>query len=276
MGSSGRPQDVWKSSTAARSPGARRAPARGKWFAAALAVMGLAGVVAGLLFYLWPDPAPVILAIPVAASDNPDWPPNPWAEADARGFLERAPAGGAQTFQAQEKQAILRELDRAIGDARRRPLVVYLSTLGVAAGGKVHLIPADARPDDTGSWLPLDEVLSRLRRATVPRLLILDIRPAVDPRIALAGEDVNERLDAVLAGLGETGELPFLVLSANTPPGGANVVHALKRTAFGLALAHGAGGAADGWNPERSKNGRVSARELAAYARELTHFIATR
>jgi hypothetical protein len=275
MASSGRPQDVWKSSTAARPPGARRIPARGRWFAAALAVMGLAGVVGGLLFYLWPDPAPVILAIPVAAADDPDWPPNPWAEADARGFLERAPEGGAQTFQAQEKQTILRELDRAVGDPRRRPLVVYLSTLGAVAGGKIHLIPADARPDDAGTWLPLDEILSRLRRASVPRLLILDVRPSLDPRIALAGDDVNERLDAVLAGLAEAGELPFLVLMSNTPPSGANVLYAFKRTAFGLALAHGAGGAADGWNPERGKNGRVSAKELAAYVREVTHSIST-
>jgi len=275
MSSSGRPQDVWKSSAAARPPGVRQAPARGKWFAAALAVVGIAGALAGLLFYLWPDLAPVFLAIPVAAADNPDWPPNPWAETDARGFLERAPSGAAQTFQAQEKQAILRELDRAVGDARRRPLVVYLSALGAAAGGKVYLIPADARPDDTGSWLPLDEVLSRFRRASVPRLLVLDVRPALDPRVALAGEDVNERLDAVLAGLERSGELPFFVLTANTPPAGADVLHSLKRSAFGLALAHGAGGAADGWNPDRGKNGRVSAKELAAYTRELTHYVST-
>ena len=148
----GRPQDVWKSSAAARPPGAGRAPARSRWFAAALAVVALAGVVAGLLFYLWPDPAPVILAIPVSIYNDPDWPPNAWAEADARGLIERAPEGGAQTFQAQEKTAILRELDRVVGDARRRPLVVYLSTLGAVANGKVHLIPGDARPDDPPSW----------------------------------------------------------------------------------------------------------------------------
>src|SRR5262245_21244264 len=103
MASSGRPQDVWKSFTPARPPGAGRAPARSRWFAASLAVVALVGVVAGLLFYLWPDPAPVILAIPVSSYNNPDWPPNPWVEEDARGLFERAPEGGAQTFQAQEK-----------------------------------------------------------------------------------------------------------------------------------------------------------------------------
>jgi hypothetical protein len=275
MGSSGRPQDVWKSSTPARPVVRGRAPARGKWFAAALAVVALGGVIAGLLFYLWPDPAPVVLAIPVSAYDNPDWPPNPWVEADARGLVERATEGGIQTFQAQEKAAILRELDRVVGEAGRRPLVVYLAALGVVANGKVHLVPGDARPDEPASLLPLDEVLTRLRRARSPRLLVLDIRPALDPRIALAGEDVNERLDAALAALADSGELPFLVLIANAPPTGAGVLRAFKRTAFGLALGHGAGGAADGWNAERSRDGRVSARELAAYAREVTHYIAT-
>ena len=255
MASSGRPQDVWKSSTPARPTGSGRAPAQGRWFAAALAVVGLAGVVAGLLFYLWPDSAPIVLAIPVANYTNPDWPPNPWAETDARGFVERAPEGSAQTFQAQEKQDIVRELDRVVGEARRRPLVVYLSTLGVVANGKVHLLPADARPDDAGSWLPLDEVLSRLRRASVPRLLVLDVRPAIDPRIAFTGEDVNERLDAALAGLAESGELPFLVLTANTPPAGANVLRALKRTAFGLALGHGAGARPMGGTPTARATG---------------------
>ena len=123
--------------------------------------------------------------------------------------------------------------------------------------------------------LALDEVLSRLRRTSGPKLLILDVRPAMDPRIALAGEDVNERLDAALAALTDSGDLPLLVLTANTPAAGTNVLRALKRTAFGLAVAHGAGGAADGWNADRSRDGRVSVRELAAYAREVTHFIST-
>lgn len=275
MASSGRPQDVWKASAAARPPGGR-APARGKgrWFAAALAVVALGGAIAGLLFYLWPDPPPVILAMPVTAYNQPDWPPNPWAEADARSLLERAPEGGAQTFQAQDKQAILRELDRAAAETRKQPLVVYLSALGVAATDKVHLIPGGGRPDDPSTWLALDEVLARVRRATTPRLLILDVRPATDPRAVLTGQDVNDVLDGTLAKLSTAGELPFLVLTANTPAAGAASLRPFKRSAFGLALAHGAGGAADGWNPELKRDGRVSARELAAYTREVTHQIA--
>jgi len=124
----------------------------------------------------------------------------------------------------------------------------------------VFLIPSDGRPDDESTWLPLDEVLSRVRRANTPRMLILDVRPTSDPRAVVAAEDVNNLLDATLAKLSETGELPFFVLTANTPPEGANVLRAVKHSAFGLALAHGAGGAADGWNSDRKRDGRVSAR----------------
>jgi hypothetical protein len=196
-------------------------------------------------------------------------------EADARSLLDRSPNDGAQTFQAQEKQAILRELDRAAGDVRNRPLVVYISTLGIVSSGKVLLIPVDGRPDDPSTWLPLDEVLSRVRRASTPRLLILDVRPSSNPRAALTGEDVNGLLDSSLAKLSESGELPFFVLTANTPPDGANILRAIKHSAFGLAIAQGAGGMADGWNADRKRDGRVSARELAAYVRELTYHIST-
>ena len=190
-------------------------------------------------------------------------------------MLERAPEGGAQTFQAQEKAG-----DPPGTGSRRRarpgggPLVVYLSTLGAVANGKVHLIPGDARPTTSTSWLPLDEVLSRLRRASVPRLLMLDVRPAVDPRIALTGEDVNERLDAALAGLAEAGELPFLVLTANTPRRRGERPPRAQADRLRAGAWPGAGARPTAGTPT-ARDGRVSARELAAYARELTHYIST-
>jgi hypothetical protein len=271
----GRPQDVWKRTSSGQppsKPGQRTSGGAGRWFFAALFVVGIGGAIAGLLFYLWPEKEPVVLAIPVTAYAQQDWPPNPWGEGDARALLERSPTDSIQTFQAQEKQAILRELNRAAEDPRGRPIIVYLSALGVTADGKVYLIPGDGRPESPETWLALDEILSPLRRATAPRLLILDLAPATDPRAMLMGEDVNEVLDTTLARLADSGDLPFFVLTAHTPAEGANVFRPLHRTAFGLALAQGAGGEADGWNPDRKRDGRVSVRELAAYTRELTHY----
>ncbi len=269
MSSSGRPQDVWKRTSGGQPParnGQRKSGGAGRWFLAALLVVGIGGTIAGLLFYLWPERLPVLLAMPVTAYVQPDWPPNPWCE------LERSTCDTTQTFQAQEKQSILRELNRAMEDKSGTPIIVYLSILGVALEGKVYLVPGDGRPENPVTWLTLDEVLSPLRRSNSPRLLILDVVPASDPRALLMGEDVNEALDSSLAKLSESGDLPYFVLTSNTPADGANVFRPLKRSAFGLAFAHGAGGAADGWNTERKRDGRVSARELAAYTRELTNY----
>ena len=91
-------------------------------------------------------------------------------------------------------------------------------------------------------------------------MLILDVRPTSAPCAVVTAEDVNNVLDSTLATLTETGELPFFVLTANTPPEGANVLRAVKHSAFGLALGQAAGGAADGWNSDRKRDGRVSAR----------------
>lgn len=279
MPPNGRSKDAWRSKPQPGQPAGRhRGSAAGgsrRWLGAALLLAALGGVIAGLFFYFRPDPEPVLLAVPVTLYDHPDWPPNPWAEADARGLRDRFAGDSAQAFQIQEKARILRQLaaaaDDSRGAAKGRPLVVYLSALGLAVEGKAFLIPGDGRPDDSSGWMTLDDVLQPLRRTDVPRLLILDVRPATAPRATLATEDVNELLDAALAKLDQAGDLPFLVLTANTPPDGPNVIRPLKRTAFGLALAQAAGGAADGWNPERTKDNRVSARELAAYVRGATH-----
>src|SRR5262245_3157105 len=102
MPSTRRPQDAWKADSPA-APARVRAGNSRRWFWAALAVAALAGVTAGLFVYLRPDPEPVLLAIPVMQYAHPDWPPNPWAEADARGLRERFGGDSAQAFQVQEK-----------------------------------------------------------------------------------------------------------------------------------------------------------------------------
>jgi hypothetical protein len=241
----------------------------------AVLLAALAGVTAGLFVYLRKDPEPIFRAIAVTHYAHPDWPPNPWAGDDARGLRDRFGGDSAQASQDQERARILRQLTEAAEQSRsdrRRPLVVYLSALGtVTADGTVYLIPGDGKPDDPSTWLPLKDVLEPLRRTEAKRLLILDVRPAAGPRSLQPAADVNEALDAALEKLDQEGNLPFFVLTANTPAGGPLVLRSVRRTAFGLALAHGAGGAADGWGPDRGKDGKVAVTELAAYVRSATH-----
>ena len=282
MPPSRRPQDAWKAGPKANGqptpaspgrPAARKTGGTWRWVWAALILSAILGTIAGLFVYLRPDPAPVLLAIPVTQYAHPDWPANPWAEADARGLREHFGDDSAQAFQAQEKARVLHELSTAADGSRgvRIPRVVYLSALGVAAEGKVFLLPGDAKPDDPATWLPLDDLLAPLRRTAAPRLLILDVRSVASPRSVLPAEDVNEALGAALKKLADAGDLPFRVLSANTPCTGPVVVRPLKRTAFGLAVAQAIGGAADGWEADRVKDSRVSVEEFVAYVRETTY-----
>jgi hypothetical protein len=241
---------------------------------AALVLAALAGAIAGLFFYIRPDPVPVLLAMPVTQYDSPDWPPNPWAEADASGLRDRFPEDSAQASQAQAKDSILARLRDAVEHSRGkgRPLVVYLCLLGTVADGTPYLLPGDARPDDREEWMTLADVLEPLAATPhVHKLVILDVRPAASPRSVLPAEDVNDALDAALAQLDQAGQLPLRVLTAHNPPTGANVVRPLKRTAFGLAVGQAVAGSADGWGPSRTKDRRVSVEEFVAYVRQVTH-----
>ena len=277
MSSNRRPQDAWRGGAGhgGRPTAGPKAKAGGgrKWAVAALVVAALAGGIAALFVIPRSQKDPLILALPVGEYKHPDWPPNPWAEADARRLRDRFSADSAQAFQAQEKEPLLRELAAAVQAAGKdaRPLVVHLSALGTVHAGTPYLLPADAAPDRPATWLTLDDVLRPLASATGPRLLVLDVRPCFDPRVNLPTADVGEEVDAALARKVKAGELPFPVLHAHTPPGGPAADHTQRGTAFGLALARGIGGAADGWLPDRTTDQNVSAMELAAFVRDATY-----
>lgn len=281
MASTGGRRDDWRTSSTGGGRAGPRAGGKGKggrkWVVAALVVALLGGLLASLPLFAKQPVEPLVLALPVSEYHkfrDSRWPPNPWAEADARGLRDRFGGGSAQAFQNQEKAAIVRELASFVkrADDEKKPLVVYLTALGTVSGDTPYLLPADARPDDPASWLTLDDVLDPLRRGSTSNLLILDVRPARSPRAALPPSDVNELIDAKLAAKHQANDLPLLVLTANTPAAGPLVVPSHKHTAFGLALDRGVGGGADGW-ATGSKDGDVYARELAEYARETTHAV---
>jgi len=275
-----KPKDAWRAAApAGTTPGmpGKKKPAGNprRWLVAALAVLGLGGILAGLAFFFWPEPDPVLLALPVSEYADPAWPPNPWAMQEARAYGERFGDDGTKAFPDQEKARLLRALTQLADDSRGakkgQPIVAILTIQGIAVNGVPYLLPADAKPGDPSTWLKLDDILQPLRKTDVSRLLILDVRPVNSPHSVQPTSDVNDELDAALAKLESANDLPFLVLNAATTSVGAAAVRPLKRTAFGLALNQGLGGHADGWNAERTKDQRVYAKELAAYVREATH-----
>lgn len=286
MSSHRRPKDAWRGGGGGGSgPGRPSSGPRstsgsssiGKWVKAGFILGILAGAVAGIILYLWPDPEPLVLALPVTEYKHPDLPPNPWAEADARGFRDRFKGDSAQAFQDQEKARLLRAIDTAVTNAakNKQALVVYLSALGTVYDGTPYLLPADATPDNPASWITLDDILQPFRRGTTHRMLILDVRPCPAPRANSPAADVSEELEKLLDQKSKAGELPFVVLHAHTPTDGPSITHPFGGSVFGQSLARGVGGAADGFLPDRVKDKAVSAKELAAFAREATHTVST-
>ena len=271
------PRDLWKHrdghAPARRETGAPvigRKAARA--FVALAVLLALAGVVVGLLFYLRPPPRPVFVSIAVTEYADRNWPVNPFARQDGDALRERFGSDSVQAFQSQERALVLAELNRLADATRRsedagRPVVVHLSALGLVHAGRVHLLPGTARANEPSTWLPLGEVLQALRRAEGPRLLLLDVRPFADARLGVLAEDVADAVHAELTKAAEAGELPYRVLASCGPGQVPQASPELRHSVFGFFLEQGTRGHADGWNAAGHRDDRVSALELAAYAR---------
>ncbi len=278
MSQQGRPRDSWRkaaggSAKATRGPAGKSGTGARRWVIAAFVVAALAGAIAGLFVYLQPDPEPVVLVLPITQYKRADWPANPLADADARSFFESFPGRTAPAFPDQEKARILGAIQQVVEESLTksvgRPILIYLNALAIARSDTAYILPGDADPDDDSTWLPLDEVLALLGKAKVPRVLILDLRPVSSPRSVVATADLNETIQAKLKARTNPEE-KLWILTANTPGDGPTLLRAVRQSAFGLAMSQGAGGRADGWNPEKHTNGKVSFQEFAQYTRQAT------
>ncbi len=276
MAKSDRPRDSWRAGVGGTArPAHGRADTGGakRWVIAAFLVAALGGAIAGLFVFLRSDPKPVVLVLPISQYKHADWPANPYAESDARGFFESFPDSGAPAFPDQEKARIVGAIQQLVDESRSkssgRPIAVYINALAVARNGMPYILPGDADPDDDSTWLPVDDVLALLGKASVPRVLILDLRSVSSPRSILATDDLNETLKSRLSGRNRPDD-DLWILTANTPSDGPTLLRPVRRSAFGLSVAQGVGGRADGWNADNSTNAKVSLQEFGQYARRAT------
>src|SRR5262249_6796317 len=177
--------------------------------------------------------------VAVTEYTNPNYPPNPWAQQDSDALRGLFGSDSEQAFGGQEKHLLLQKLDdlaqrTAKSPDSGRPVVIHLTSLGVAYGGKVHLLPGSADPATPSSWLPLDSVLTALGRGNSPRLLLLDVgRPAADARLGILNDDVSTALDAELTAADSAGKLPFFVLTSCGPGQFSQTSPELRRSVFG-------------------------------------------
>jgi hypothetical protein len=228
----------------------------------------LLAALGGILHFLRPLPDTYFVPLVLTEHASPRFPALQLPQSDqdafmAAGLFRRTSETAAQ---ARTKPAILQELDALAQAPTSESLVLYVSALAcVNPADRILLIPRDAEPDEVQSLLPLGEVLSRL--ATCPareKLLVLDLHPHVDARQGLTRDDVYARVQTELEASPDSQRLVLCAASAGQSTWN-NVEQG--RTAFGYYFEQALRGYADGYGPNGNRDGRVTAREVAAFVR---------
>jgi hypothetical protein len=251
----------------AAAPGAKRSGplGRGKKIFALLAVMvALGGALVGFLLYVRLFHAPVFVSLPVTEYGDRRFRPNAFAQQDARALLKRFDGKGNDLAYDSQQGDLLKKKLGELSSRTESALVLHVSSLAVCREGKVYLLPADADPDHSETWLPLDAVLQAVRDCPVPhKLLILDVmKPVADPRLGILRDDVAEHVEQSVRGMQDC---PFWVLCACSPGQVSLVSEDLQRSVFGYYLELGLQGRAENAGPTGKTDGRIMVRELAAY-----------
>ncbi|HEY1379668.1 MAG TPA: hypothetical protein VGF55_22890, partial [Gemmataceae bacterium] len=244
-------------------------------FVAVALLLAAAGAVAGALFWIRPAEPPVVLSVPVGEYRDRAWPPNPWAEQDSAAVQAAFPDLAArETAYGFQELHLLRSKLQALANVKAgQPLIVHLTALAVAHNGAVHVLPADAKPGDPATWLPLDLVLDALAACPAKqKLLLLDLShplaadpPGGTPGCGPLADAVADRLDEQLRARADADKLPLFVLTSCSKGELSLPLEEEHQSAFAFYVAEGLRGAADGFGPDGRADGRVRVHELADF-----------
>jgi hypothetical protein len=241
-------------------PGAAASSKRGKALVF-LFIMLVTGALLGWLIYLWTrPPRPYFLSIPITQYTRGFYPPNAFAKSDddllCSLFSDWRSAFGNQ----EDRRRLENELVHL--PMKQKTLIVYLSGHAVIENGKVFILPANARPDDTERRLPFDKVIENMESCPVgEKLLILDMmKPLADLRLGILADEVAEKVQHVLY----SRRLPFFVLCACSEGECSQVSPELNGSVFAYYIAEGLRGWAHGYASGEDKP-NVSVRDLAKF-----------
>jgi hypothetical protein len=226
------------------------------------ALLALCGAVIAWLLYLRPFQPPHFLPLCISEYGE-EFPIRSWTRQDADllrglGWVEK------NAFTTQKRDLLVQQLREFTQEKSAGPLVVYLSAYAIeSTRGELHILPVDAHLDRPDTWLPLREVLDRLRDSPVPhKLLLLDVmQPFTDLRRGVLLNDVAESVQRLLDDL-----LPkdpnLSVLCACSPGEHSVVAEELGHSVFAYFVWRGLRGEAD---REHASDGRIFLQELAEY-----------
>ena len=237
------------------------------------------GLFVWLVWLLLLAPKRTPLVVLSAAPYSWPLPPNAWAAEDFEklGVLD----GETITISGNDdpvfrKSDFLERLDKEIKrnaeQNSKLPLIVWISLHGVADSDDdtIYLIPPQASPTDSATWIKFDDVISRLQQVDSNRnaLLILDCnRMQVNWNIGLLtnrfAEKVKSKYRQVFAAGEQPGNLAVL-LSADAGER-SFVSRDLKGSLFGHSLQLGLAGAADRASNSGNNDGWVDVAELHRY-----------
>jgi hypothetical protein len=228
---------------------------------AIMAVVAAAGL--ALLLYLRRLDDPVFLSIAVTEYTSPFFPPNPWAEQDSIGLLERFPHA-RKGYDSQTHSMLRSELEKTLSAGKNEPVVIHLSAHAMVRDGAIEILPGDAQPDDPSKRVLLKDLVRALRESpSANKLLILDImQPVADARLGVLIDDVASQVHAEL---GQIDDGHLQILCACSPGQVSLAAQCLRQSVFGHYVQSGLAGLADGSNPENARDHRVTVHELARF-----------
>jgi hypothetical protein len=259
------------------------------------AALGGALLLFGLfLYYLLFFPVRVPLLTLVVTDYSWPLPPNAWAHEDLAS-LQGLDQGATRTWHVRDGSAAWRtqhhglqqleeQLEQLAPEAKRSGLLVlYISMHGaVNDSGQPCLLTRESSPLDSGTWLPLRDVLQRVGSspslpASVKKLVILDCNRQL--MHWNSGQLYNSFADRLPGLVAEMGIRNLVVLNSTSPGQESATAPDLQGTVFGHFLHLGLAGAADLRSEGGNGNGRVSLRELVSYLEKQTvrrteHFLA--
>ncbi len=240
----------WREDAPAESAAARAVAGPRRIFLGTFLLLLVAGAVATVLFWAGGKPPTYLAPLRVAAARSLAPPPTAGdLDALSHGGYFAAVGDGAGGG---ERGTLRVRLDALRNRPAGESLIVYLSGHATASGGRVFLVPADARPGDRADGLPLRDVLEALRDApALHKLLVLDVMWSADD---VAGSVADEAAAV---------EDPRrLVLCACSPGQTAHALDGTGRSAFGYYFEDGL----RGWAAPAGA-GRVRVEELAQFLR---------